>query len=97
MLEVFNNELELELELVIVPLRGACELDSEMLDEAELDGVEVVLEIWLLDSELTLEATTTLELELKYGLLDGLGLGLGEGVGTRLGEELELDVSVVEN
>jgi hypothetical protein len=66
-------EPELELEVVIVPLRGACELGSE--DEEEL--------------------------ELGDG--DGDGLGLGEGVGLRtgeeltIGEELELDVTVVEN
>lgn len=65
-LEVLDNELELE--VVDVPLRGASELDSEELGERELDGVEVVLlEIWLLDSELL-----------------------------TIGEELELDVTVVE-
>ena len=61
MLEV-NNELELELE--IVPLRGACEVDGEK----ELDGVEVVLKIWLLVSELKL----ILEVKDELGLGDGL-------------------------
>jgi len=57
-----NNELELELE--IVPLRGACEVDGEK----ELDGVEVVLKIWLLVSELKL----ILEVKDELGLGDGL-------------------------
>lgn len=94
---------ELELELETVPLRGACELDSEELGSAELNVVEVVLKIGLL--ELALE----LELEDGLGLGDGLGdglndklelgegLGLGDGVGLALDEELELDVTVVEN
>lgn len=100
---VLDDKLELELELEIVPLRGACELDKEELGSVELDIVEVVLKSRLL--ELTLE----LELEDGLGLGDGLGdglddeleldegLGLGEGVGLGLDEELELDVTVVEN
>jgi hypothetical protein len=94
---------ELELELEIVPLRGACELDNEELGSTELDVVKVVLKTGLL--ELTLE----LELEDGLGLGDGVGdgpgdeleldegLGLGDGVGLGLEEELELDVTVVEN
>lgn len=107
LLGMLDDELELELELENVPLRGACELDNEELGKAELDGVKVVLKVGLLDSELTLE----LELEDGLGLGDGLGdelelgdgLGLGDGVGIgleeelTLDEELELDVTVVEN
>lgn len=59
---------ELELELVNVPVRGASELDREELGGGELDGVEVVVNTWLLDSELL-----------------------------TIGEELEVDVTVVEN
>ena len=102
-LGLLNEELELKLELEIVPLRGACELDKEELGGAELDGVEVVLKIGLLDSELTLE----LELKDGLGLGDelelGEGLGLGDGVGLglweklTLEEELDFDVTVVEN
>jgi hypothetical protein len=94
---------EIELELEIVPLRGACQLDNEELGSTELDVVKVVLKTGLL--ELTLE----LELEDGLGLGDGLGdgpgdelelnegLGLGDRVGLGLEEELELDVTVVEN
>ena len=110
---------ELDEELEIVPLRGACELDNEELGRGELDGVKVVLNIGLLDSELTLELELgdglglgdALGDRLGDGLGDGLGeklelddgLGLGDGIGLGLeeeltiGEELELDVTVVEN
>jgi len=77
-----NNELELELE--IVPLHGACEVDGEK----ELDGVEVALKIWLLVSKLKLI------LEVKDGL--GLGDGLDDEVGMKF-DELEPDVTVVED
>ena len=99
---------ELELELEIVPLRGACELDNEGLDVVEPDGVDVVLKIWLLDPELILELELKDGLGLGDGPGDGLGdelelgdgLGLGGGVGLWLEEELEeleLEVTVVEN
>jgi hypothetical protein len=98
-----DDRLELELELEIVPLRGACELDKEELGSVELDVVKVVLRIGLL------ELTRGLELEDGLGLGDGPGDGPGDGLelddglelGERLGigldEELELDVTVVEN
>ena len=67
---------ELELELEIVPLRGACEVDNEGLCRTELD------------SELTLELKLEDELGLGDELGDGLGLAdeLGLGLGLRLGD-----------